>query len=59
MSQSERNRLVLIANETLYQLSYTPAVTCENYHNAKTYQQEKKIQAASVWQTEADGQAPR
>ena len=33
---------LLIANETLYQLSYTPAVPCENYHDAKTYQQAKR-----------------
>ncbi|PYI43767.1 MAG: hypothetical protein DMF12_02595 [Verrucomicrobia bacterium] len=26
MSERERNRRVLIANETLYQLSYTPTV---------------------------------
>jgi hypothetical protein len=39
---------LLIANETLYQLSYTPAITCENYHDAKTYQQGKKSAHVSV-----------
>jgi hypothetical protein len=32
---------LLIANETLYQLSYTPATASENYHDAEICQQGK------------------
>ena len=51
---------LLIANETLYQLSYTPSTASENYHDAKICQQGKrplKVQVASVQQSKASGQA--
>jgi hypothetical protein len=42
VSESERNRSVLIANETLYQLSYTPRAADRKYYDMAICQQLKE-----------------
>ena len=53
MSKSERNRQKLTANETLYQLSYTPARCRTNYHDEQILHHDA-AQAAAASVKEAD-----
>ena len=46
---------LLIANETLYQLSYTPATASENYHDEEILSAREKTPESASCVSAADG----